>query len=367
MPLRATIKKVSHRFHVWVGYGCAAFFIVLGLTGALLVFEEEISSALHPGWHVLPAPDTAQTPLPLDEVEKKVRARFPDHQLAGFRLPQTANQSLQVSLMREGVFSTVFIDPASGAILGHSSPAWRRIVLKMHNELVLGQWGAALLFFVACAMVLMGCSGLWMQRKLLRKLFRRPRFRRSPRLGFTDLHKMTGVPAFVFLFVIGTTGALYNFPAFEKIAAGKAGGPGFQTAHRHHDAAGISMDRAMRDARAAIPDLTPNYLSFPKNGNAKVGVYGSVPGQEFFGPYASSITLDAATGEVLSVKDLRTQPWSKKWRAFIRPLHHGNFGGLGVKTIYCLGALSLVVLTVTGLFIRRHRRKGNGKPEKGNG
>ena len=90
-----------------------------------------------------------------------------------------------------------------------------------------------------------------------------------------------------------------------------------------------------------------------------MGVYGSVPGEEFFGPYASAVTLDADTGEVLTVKDVRTQPWSQKWRAFIRPLHYGNFGGLTVKIFYALGALGLATLAVTGLFIRRSRRARN--------
>lgn len=354
MPARW--KKVGYRFHLWAGFACALFFIVLGLSGAVLVFEQEISTALHPEWHKLPGEKSAAIPMSLDAIEHTVRERYPDHQIAGFRMPAQEGGTLQASLMCEGIFSTVYIHPASGEVLGYETPAWRRMVLKIHHDLVLGQWGAAFLFFIACTMVLMGISGLWMQRNLLKNLIRRPRFARSPRLGFTDLHKMIGVPAFTLLVVSGTTGALYNWAAFGKIADGKAGTPGFRTAHRQHTAAKASLDTALATARSQISGFAPNYLSFPKNGNGKIGVYGSVPGQGFFGPYASAVTLDATTGEVLSAKDLRTQPWSKKWRAFIRPLHYGNYGGIAVKIIYALGALGLAALSTTGLLIRRSRR-----------
>ncbi|MEP2775612.1 MAG: PepSY-associated TM helix domain-containing protein [Luteolibacter sp.] len=359
MNITAKLRKANYRFHAWVGYLGAWFLILIGLTGSVLVFEKEISSAIHPGWHEVMA---SGKNISLDEIDSKLRATYPEHMLTGFRLPQGKTESLQASLLREGIFSMAYVSPSDGEFLGLSTPHWRHILLKAHNALVLGDWGMAVLFFIACCMILLGSSGLWMQRNLLKNLFRRPRFARSPRLGFTDLHKMCGVPISAFLILLGTTGALYNWPSFGKIAAGKADKPGFATSHRTHQAAKISLEKAVARARASIPDFSPSYVSFPRNGDGRLRVFGSVPGQSFFGIFASSVEIDAADGKILGTKDIRNLPWQMKWRSFIRPLHYGNFGGIPVKIIYSLSSLCLVALSITGLGIRSSRMKRHPRP-----
>lgn len=352
MPIAATLRKANYRFHTWAGFICAWFLIVVGMTGAVLVFEEEISAALHPGFHQV---QTSGAEAPLEKVEKTIREKFPQHQLTGFRLPPATGETIHASLLRDGTFSIAYVNPSDAGILGVESPQWKRIVLKIHNELMLGDRGAAFLFFIACCMALLGTSGLWMQRNMLKNLFLRPRFSRSPRLGFTDLHKIIGIPAYIFLLVLGTTGALYNWPAFGKIAAGNAEPPGFRTTKRTHQPAAISPDAAVATAKAMITDLSPTYVSFPRNGDGKIRVFGSLPGQSFFGNFASSVDIGADSGEALAAKDVRVLPWAEKWRSFIRPLHYGNFGGIPVKIIYSLFSLALVALSITGLFIRKTR------------
>lgn len=101
--------------------------------------------------------------------------------------------------------------------------------------------------------------------------------------------------------------------------------------------------------------MTPSYVSFPRNGDGKVRVFGSVPSQKFFGIFASSVEIDATTGQLVTAKDVRVLPWGVKWRSFIRPLHYGNFGGIPVKILYSLCSFALVALSITGLFIRKTR------------
>ncbi len=352
MSVSATLRKANYRFHAWAGYLCAWFLIVIGLTGSVLVFEEEISAAIHPDWYEIEALGKNTS---LEAIEKSIREAYPHHQLTGFRLPQHPGETIRASILRDGMFSIAFVNPSDGKILGFESPQWKRIVLKIHNEMLLGDRGAAFLFFIACCMVLLGTSGLWMQRNILKNLFRRPRFPRSPRLGFTDLHKMLGVPISAFLLTLGTTGALYNWPAFGKIASGKAESPGLKTTQRSHQTSIISPDAAIATAGSAIPDFTPSYVSYPRDGDGKIRVSGSVPSQSFFGIFASSMEIDATTGKLLTAKDVRVLPWAVKWRSFTRPLHYGNFGGIPLKILYSLCSLALVALSITGLFIRKTR------------
>ncbi|MFM2372531.1 MAG: hypothetical protein RIS85_2253, partial [Pseudomonadota bacterium] len=41
-------RTIVRKAHLWLGLGLGALFALLGLTGSLLVFYQEIDAALHP-------------------------------------------------------------------------------------------------------------------------------------------------------------------------------------------------------------------------------------------------------------------------------------------------------------------------------
>jgi len=49
------MRKLLLRLHLWAGSMAAAILLILGLTGSLLVFEDQIDRALNPQlWYVHP-------------------------------------------------------------------------------------------------------------------------------------------------------------------------------------------------------------------------------------------------------------------------------------------------------------------------
>src|ERR1700733_4056153 len=70
MGLRATLLKV----HLWVGMAAGLFLFALGLSGALLTFEDIIDPALNASaWFVKPQ----GRPLKLTQVTQAIRQTFP--------------------------------------------------------------------------------------------------------------------------------------------------------------------------------------------------------------------------------------------------------------------------------------------------
>lgn len=342
-------RKLNYRLHSWIGLVCAGFLIVAALTGTVLVFNYEIDAARGP------APSSL-TLRSLDAIDAKLRSAFPDHAIKGYHLPTVTRSAVRATLNRDGVTTQVLVDPATAKILGQRTTPWKDVALAIHHMLLLGDWGNAIMFVVGCGMILLATGGLWIHRKTLTAPFRRPRFDRGRRLGFSDLHKALGVPLFGFLLVLGFTGAFMNFPAFGRLASGKALAPGLASPGGFQRA-GTSLDDALAHARRAIPGFTPNYVGQPKPGTPRVSIHGSVAGQEFFGPYSSWVWFDAATGEAQTIRDIRQLPWSEKWKSFVKPLHYGNFGGPLVKAIYSLAALGLATLSLSGLLVWRARHK----------
>jgi uncharacterized iron-regulated membrane protein len=89
MGLRAMLLKV----HLWVGMVAALFLFALGLSGALLTFEDIIDPALNASaWYVKPH----GTPLKLTQITQAIRQAFPQSTLEELVLPQKPDDTVKI-------------------------------------------------------------------------------------------------------------------------------------------------------------------------------------------------------------------------------------------------------------------------------
>ena len=87
MGLRALLLKV----HLWVGMAAALFLFALGLSGALLTFEDIIDPALNAGaWYVKPR----GTPLKMTQITQTVRQAFPQSTIEELVLQQKPDDTV---------------------------------------------------------------------------------------------------------------------------------------------------------------------------------------------------------------------------------------------------------------------------------
>jgi uncharacterized iron-regulated membrane protein len=347
-----TLRLLNYRLHCLLGLGCSAFLILAGLTGAILVFEEEINTILHPEWHSINSRGPMASP---DELLNSAQRALSTHQIRGLILPPQGSEKAAVArIIRKGNFGEAYIDPVTARFLGYQDKSWDKWVIQLHYSLLMGDYGMAFMFIPACGMILLSLGGLWIHRKAWKSLLTIPRFKKNARIGWSDLHKGTGVLLLVFNLLLGFTGAFFNWNAYTRLAQGKAFFPGKDFPGSYQMPA-ISLEEATRRAIEKVPDLQPIYYGFSLKPGTSLNLYGKVPGQSMFGNYSCQVALDGRTGEVKSVMDTRSMPWSQKWLRLTGPLHFGNFGGLPVKMLYSVCSLGLVVISISGLCIWRKR------------
>jgi uncharacterized iron-regulated membrane protein len=353
------LRRLNYTLHSWLGLGCAVFIVCFGLTGAVLVFRDEIDRAVHP--RVPPAAE-ATAAVSADALIASIRAALPEHQLRGLILPDAETGRPAIGrLVRDGRFGEAYVDPRTGRLLGYTDNTWRNWVIQLHYSLFLGDWGAALLFPAACGLAVLGVSGLWVHRTAWKSLGRLPRFRLGQRIGYSDTHKAVGVACFLFCVILGLTGAYFNWGAVSRLSQGKPFLP-WKSADWTYRLPAVPLERALLLARSAIPGFEPAGVGFPFRQGTSLTVYGSVPGQGFFGKGACSVVIDATTGRIVRAEDIRTLPWSQKWRDAAVSLHFGNFGGLPLKIVYCAASLGITLLTLTGVAIWWKRRRSQHIP-----
>ena len=138
------MRKVLLFLHLAGGLVSALFLIALGLSGALLVFENEFDYLLNRSLrHVQPQGEA----LPLDELSARVEAAHPQYKVSGISLPASNDRAIKLNLRPVGPGKAlgVAVNPYTGAELGALETAniWMRNVHQFHTRLLLGEHGEA--------------------------------------------------------------------------------------------------------------------------------------------------------------------------------------------------------------------------------
>src|SRR5207247_5758934 len=82
---RMTIRTIWLKAHLYVGLTIAVLLFIVALSGAALVFEDNIDRALHPALAYIAPGDRR---LPLEDLVARVRVANPAAQLGSIRFPE---------------------------------------------------------------------------------------------------------------------------------------------------------------------------------------------------------------------------------------------------------------------------------------
>ncbi len=228
--------------------------------------------------------------------------------------------------------------------------ARREFALMNMKRIRLKTEGTAVLTAIGGLLVLLTLAGLWVRRGAFKSLVRLPRFGRGWRLGFSDVHQSVGVASMVFLLVIGLSGVWLAALAIGKLVDGGAKPPSIHKPERIRVASPLLMDDAASIARDHLDVFEARYVRFPDARNGVIRVSGSVPGTSVYGPYASRVGIDVATGNVVASRDLRIADRMTKLKCLAESLHYGSFGSTWVKGIYGLASVAFGLLCILGFW-----------------
>src|SRR5205809_6277935 len=112
MRVRAVLLKV----HLYMGLVGAIFLVILGLTGSVMAFENDIDHWLHPAlFYVMPGPRA----LPEQALIRAAEQRFAPARAASVQVFRAANLArvVQMTVQTPGGLK-VFVNPYAGSVLG---------------------------------------------------------------------------------------------------------------------------------------------------------------------------------------------------------------------------------------------------------
>lgn len=361
------IRNSLVTIHLWVGLVAAPFLFVLGLTGAILVFENEIADALNTKLaRVHPAGPT----LSLGDLESRIRTSYPGYRLLRVRLPPDAQHSVGVDALApdDSTEVALFVDPYSGKVLGTAAEqsGIMQWIHGLHTHFQAGRTGSTIVGSLGLVLLFLSLSGLilWWPAKIFRVHWSGT----TKRVVFYA-HNALGVYSWVFLLLFSVTGAVIHWDGLtagwiDRVTGSTPPQPFPRQAPACAGQPAVPADQLLAAATAAVPGARPTVLQMAPDPAAPVRVVFKFP-EDRTPAGRTQVFLEPCSAKPLVVRNARTMPLSLRYTAmWNRELHTGDILGWPTRILAALFSLSLPLMGLTGPLIwwTRRRRATAGAP-----
>jgi uncharacterized iron-regulated membrane protein len=393
------LRRIFFWFHLGLGLAAGVFIFVMCLTGAALTFEKDLIAWAERDARRIAPPAAGAARLSLAVLLEHARAATPA--LRVLNLTVSSDPRDAVALAAPGN-RTYCVDPYTGAVREAQAPRMRAFMQAMRDwHLRLNfkptpgapTLGTRLNSAANLVFVLLGLSGLvlwwprsWSRRALAPALW----LVRGARGRARDWnwHNAIGFWSVPLLLVLAGTGVVLSYrwagdlvfvlagepppappagarpaPATAAPPPATSGGPA-ATATR---APGLEPDALLAAVRRARPDAAAITLRFtpalgaPRGAGAPASFTAVVKASHPWPPFSSdTLTLDAATGDVLKTDTFAAQSAGTRARRWIRLLHSAEALGPFVAALSGLACLGGCVLVYTGFALAWRRFFGRG-------
>ena len=345
------------KYHSWFGLLAGAFIFIMGLSGAILVFQHDIEDTL---WKEYSQIEDYST-LEIDKGFETVQKKYPDWSIRLIHFNE--GEALMFNLRRPTERLFLFVHPSTGEILKELNEltTFSRWLLKFHYSFQAGVFGRILVFIAGMLYFISLLTGLFLYRRSLLKvlLFQEKINFKSRRSLNSSLHRVVGVWALLLNTLLAVTGL---FLSYEVVMASLA-----EPQMPDSPIVTTPIKKVLEEISDKNPNFSPTYISLPASENGAVRIFGLYEDDPFyFSEFYNSFTADYRTGEITASSRIQEADLSTKLKSTLIPLHFGNFGGIWTKLLYCFAGLSGPLLSITGFIIwqKGNRTRKNKKRVK---
>lgn len=368
--------KLFRKLHLWLSVPFGLVITILCFTGAILIFEREVTELSQP--HLYKVKALGEEVMPLEKLINLASEHIaPDAAITGVTITNDPERTYQLHLSNPQRAS-IYVDQYSGEVLGQSKrlPLFST-TLKLHRWLMgspraedggigIGKLivGISTIMFV---FVLISGAVIWWprNRQMLKNRLSIKWSKGCKRLLY-DLHIAGGIYALVVLLALSLTGLTWSFSWYRGGFYKVFGSEVVERPKGKGITAG-SQSEAVEFAKwqSVYEELVARDSSYAKitisNGTAQQ--YHDKWGNQ---RAADSYTFEPATGEIIKHMPYAQSDKTKKIGGWIHSIHLGIWGGIFSRIVTFLAALLGASLPLTGYYLwfkrlyNRHSVKREG-------
>jgi uncharacterized iron-regulated membrane protein len=365
-------RRLWLEVHLYLGLVAGVFFVVLGLTGSVLVFPSQIDRALNPQLATEFAGDAAPAVSPDDVLQVLDRAlnerpymleapiHAGDHYLA-FLPPAHGSGSSRA----------VLVDAESGEIVADRS--WGSFFVsfcrRLHTELFMGDagnWVVGGIGVLGLVSILTGLY-LWWPRKGAWRRALSFHWHRYPAAFNFELHRISGFYLLIVLFGVTASGVYLVMPEPFAAAVGAvtevAPYPESVVSPVPEEAAhALTLADAARVVQQHSPAAVVTGFGLPKTPDQALTIYYRGQEEPHSGFGRSALWINPYTGAIMHVRDYAQMSTADQVFAWQILLHNGEFAGAAGEWLVFATGILMALLFGTGLYlwwVKRRPRRAN--------
>ena len=359
-PRRLWLRRALFQIHLWVGLLLALYLIVVSLSGAVLVFRQELTRWSLPAG--LSDYEPAHTATP-EEVLRSFGQIEPGGVVTLLQMPSPAVPAFLLESKNSGAPpSRWWADPVTAKL--HPAPrVWIDTMLDLHDYLLLPHtWGMQANAVGAGGLLVLSLTGilLWWPGVRLWTRGLRLNLRANWRRLNYDLHNVIGFWTLLIVTWWAFSGVYFGF--YRQVTAVVAAfsplrGMAAPTVRPLPDAGPLksTLSAVIRSAQQASPHGRLWSISDPSLHGKECYVLLDLRAPGDFS-HRDIVRVSTADARILSVWHYGQRSTFGDWILWsMHPLHFGTTEGLLIKIIWALLGICLAVLTTTGLLMYWNR------------
>lgn len=351
--------------HRWVSLLVSLPFMVLCITGTVLIFHEEIDMAMG----VLPpSPGLADEKQPLATAIDNALTAYPQEKVAIIGIQPDDHPGLMLigTVPREDVgfenLTRRFAYLSTGKMTSEQEGirgSLTGLLFELHAQWFLGAVGSLIGAFIALLVLISLFSGMVVYGPYVSRVAFGVLRRRGSRLFQLDLHNFMSVTVLGWLLLVSLSGFFLGFGSMltaawaqEQIQGGGEIDDSIIVDAREPP---IKVDAVYQAALdAAPPDWSVEVIIWPgttfsSSHEYAVRIVGSGLNKRLF----RVVLVDATTGIASRTVEL---PWYMKAIVLSQPLHFGDYGGLVLKLLWTACAWLTMYIIGNGAWLWWQRR-----------
>lgn len=332
--------------HLVLGLTGALVLAILGVTGAYI----NVQPALHAWFAPIPRVEIGTSRAGPLEIIRRVDSAFaPDRSVS-----LTASPPGRASVVMLGSDTEVFVDPATGAIVGSrprhfvSMRNLTAVMRGLHVQLLWLGGGALLVTLFTVEAILLTLSGIWLWWR--KKAWRFGWWRGSVFRVSWDWHSASGIWFAAPLLVMSITGVLIFWPAPLVRVAGESLSPWQwppRSATTDEGRAAVPLARALFVADSVLPAGAIDELTIPRQAGEAFGVRKG----------ARTAWVDQHLGSLIELREAPEPNAADRMLHGTEEAHSGHLFGAAGVVVMTVGSLMLALMSATGLILGWKRLK----------
>ena len=360
-----TFRNALFQVHWFLGITAGLVLALVGATGAVLSFEDDILLALNPG--VLSVDPAGRAALPPSSLVERIAAHRPGESIASLALSSDPQAPAEVRLapkVGERRGERLALDPYSGELL--PEPRYGEFfgtTMRLHRWLAADDVGKQVVGAATVVLVFFCLSGLylrWPRRRGSLRTWLALDWRQKGRAFLWRLHAVVGTWVLLAYLVMSLTGLWWSYGWYRE-AVNSWAAAGAEPTTRAAPVADrgtpppLDIDAAWGAFAAAAPRWASATLSLPE-GDAPLG-FRYLDADAAHERARNTLDLDRWTLAPIGHVRYDDGTVRQKIGASMFALHRGSFFGIAGVVVFMLASLAMPLFAITGWMLYLDRRR----------